>query len=102
MLLSIVYDLSLVIIPPWGYNISKGKTVIFVESNNQVLEVLAIQDTLRSAANEAIKLLHDMGIKVIMLTGDSSSTAKAIGKQACVDEVFAELLPEQKLNLLRS
>lgn len=72
----------------------QGKTIIFVESNNQILGVLAIQDTLRSEAKEAVKLLKDMGIKVFMLTGDSSSTAKAIGQQAGVDEVFAELLPE--------
>ena len=79
----------------------QGKTIIFVESNNQVLGVLAIQDTLRLEAKEAVKLLHDMGIKVFMLTGDSSSTAKAIGKEAGVDEVFAELLPEEKVDFIK-
>jgi Zn2+/Cd2+-exporting ATPase len=80
---------------------SQGKTIIFVESGNILQGLLAIQDTLRPQAYEAVQALKQLGIKVAMLTGDTTSTANAIGGQARVDEVYAELLPEQKVEVVR-
>ena len=79
----------------------EGKTVIFVQANNQLIGILTIMDTIRPQAKKAIADLKAMGIKVAMLTGDSQSTADAIGRQAGVDEVYAELLPEQKVDAVK-
>lgn len=80
----------------------QGKTVIFVKVENNAAGFLAVQDTLRSQAKEAIKELKQMGIKVVMLTGDSASTAQMIGREAGVDQVYAELLPEQKVEIIKT
>jgi Cd2+/Zn2+-exporting ATPase len=80
---------------------SQGKTVVFVAEGNQTIGLLAIQDTLRPQAKQTVEALKRMGIKVAMLTGDSKSTANAIGHQAGVDEVYAELLPEQKVEIIK-
>lgn len=79
----------------------QGKTVIFIEASHQLVGMLAIQDTIRPNAKQAVDALKRMGIKVAMLTGDSESTAKAIGQQAGVDEVYAELLPEHKVEIVK-
>jgi Cd2+/Zn2+-exporting ATPase len=79
----------------------QGKTIIFVQSNNELQGMLAIQDVLRSQAKGAVQALQQMGIKVVMLTGDNSATAKALGEQAGVDEVYAELFPEQKVAIIK-
>lgn len=80
---------------------AEGKTVIFVAANQRLAGMLAVQDTLRPGAAQAVAALKQMGLKVAMLTGDSTSTAKAIGRQAGVDEVFAELLPEDKVGIVK-
>jgi len=81
----------------------QGKTVIFVNVENDVIGFLAaVQDTLRPEAQETVKTLKQMGIKVVMLTGDNASTAQIIGKQAGVDQVYAELLPEQKVEIIKN
>lgn len=80
---------------------SKGKTIIFIESDHQLVGMVAIQDTLRANAKQSVAALKQLGIKVAMLTGDSDSTAKAIGQQADVDEVYAELLPEDKVEVIK-
>lgn len=79
----------------------EGKTVVFVEADGELAGVLAIQDTIRRNARAAIAELKKMRMHVVMLTGDSPSTAAAIGMQAGVDEVHAELLPEQKVDIVR-
>lgn len=79
----------------------QGKTIIFVETQGVLRGILAIQDTLRPQAKEAVRALRQMGIKVAMLTGDANSTARAIGWQAGVDEVYAELFPEQKVEIVK-
>nr|WP_092068953.1 heavy metal translocating P-type ATPase [Dendrosporobacter quercicolus]NSL47290.1 cadmium-translocating P-type ATPase [Dendrosporobacter quercicolus DSM 1736]SDL83949.1 Cd2+/Zn2+-exporting ATPase [Dendrosporobacter quercicolus] len=79
----------------------QGKTVIYVQSQNQLLGLLAIQDTLRPQARNAVRALRRMGIEVAMLTGDNSATAQAIGKQADVDWVYAGLFPEQKVEIVK-
>lgn len=80
----------------------QGKTVIFVKVENEVIGLLAVQDTLRPQARKSVDKLKRMGIKVVMLTGDSSSTAQIIGQEAGVDEVYAELMPEQKVEIIKT
>lgn len=79
----------------------QGKTIIFVQVGKELIGVLAVQDTLRPQVKESIKKLKKMGIKVVMLTGDSTSTARILGKQAGVDQVYSELLPEQKVEIIK-
>ncbi len=79
----------------------QGNTVIFVQVGKGRIGVLAVQDTLRPQAKESIRKLKQMGIRVVMLTGDSSSTAQIMGEQAGVDHVYSELLPEQKVEIIK-
>ncbi|QDR80408.1 heavy metal translocating P-type ATPase [Sporomusa termitida] len=79
----------------------EGKTVIYVQSRNQLLGLLAIQDTLRPQARNAVRALRRMGIQVAMLTGDNAATAQAIGRQADVDWIYDGLLPEQKVEIVK-
>lgn len=79
----------------------QGKTIIYVQSRHKLQGILAMQDVLRPQAKEAVQTLRQMGVKVAMLTGDNRSTAQALGEQAGVDEVYAELLPEQKVAIVK-
>lgn len=79
----------------------EGKTVIYVQAQNQLLGLLAIQDTLRPQARNAVRALRRMGIQVAMLTGDNAATAQAIGRQADVDWIYDSLLPEQKVEIVK-
>ncbi|MFT9849301.1 heavy metal translocating P-type ATPase [Aneurinibacillus sp. REN35] len=78
-----------------------GKTVIFIQNEQGIAGMLAMQDTLRPEAVETIAQLKALGIMSVMLTGDNRQTAQAIALEAGVDEVYAELLPEQKLASIR-
>lgn len=77
-----------------------GKSVMIVWSDSQVLGVLGVADTLRQTSIEAIRELHALGIKIAMLTGDNPTTAAAVGREVGIDEVDADLLPEQKLAII--
>ncbi|EGW36610.1 heavy metal translocating P-type ATPase [Desulfosporosinus sp. OT] len=79
----------------------QGNTVIFVQVGDERIGVLAVQDTLRPQAKESIRRLKQMGIKVVMLTGDSSTTAQIMGEQVGVDEVYSELLPQHKVDIIK-
>lgn len=79
----------------------QGKTIIYVQSANTLQGLLAIQDILRPQAKAAVRALRQMGIKVVMLTGDNLSTARALSLQAGVDEVYAQLFPEQKVEIVK-
>lgn len=81
---------------------SEGKTVVFVESEGQFAGMIAVQDVLRTHAVEAIQQLKKMGKHVVMLTGDAKLTAEAIGRAAGVDEIFAELMPDEKLQMIKN
>jgi heavy metal translocating P-type ATPase len=70
---------------------------VYIARSGRFLGVIRIADTLRSEATEAIKALRAMGLKTVLLTGDASPIAKAVGKQVGVDEVEGDLLPEDKL-----
>ena len=73
-----------------------GKTPMFFSKNNEALGIIAVADTIKPDAKEAISELKRMGIKTVMLTGDNERTANAISKQAGVDEVIAGVLPDGK------
>lgn len=78
----------------------EGKTpVIFF--NNKILATVAIADTIKDETKDAIKDLHDLGIKVVMLTGDNKNTAKYIASQVGIDEVIAEVLPQDKASEIK-
>jgi len=74
----------------------EGKTVMFLGWDSQVVGIIALADTLKANAREALNALHRMGIKVGMLTGDNQRTAEAIAREAGIDRVLAEVLPEHK------
>ena len=74
----------------------KGKTVMFLALDSQVVGIIAVADTLKPDAKEALKALHKMGIEVGMLTGDNQRTAQAIAQEVDIDRVLAEVLPEHK------
>lgn len=78
-----------------------GKTPIYFARDDKVIGVIVLADGLREDSIKAIKELHDMGIKAVMLTGDNEKTAKYIAKRVGVDEVFFELLPEDKEKVIR-
>ena len=79
----------------------RGKTPLFFARNGQLLGVIAVADTMKEDSAEAIRQLRNMGVRVVMLTGDNQRTADAIGKAAGVDEVIAGVLPEGKEQVIR-
>ena len=81
---------------------AEGKTPIFFGKGAELLGIIAVADTVKEDSPEAIRQLQNMGIHVVMLTGDNEATAKAIGAQAGVDEVIAGVLPEGKEAVIRS
>lgn len=74
----------------------EGKTPLFFMLDNKLLGIIAVADVIKEESPQAIKQLQNMGIKVVMLTGDNERTAKAVGKLAGVDEVIAGVLPDGK------
>lgn len=74
----------------------EGKTPLFFMLDNKLLGIIAVADVIKDESPQAIKQLQNMGIKVVMLTGDNERTAKAVGKLAGVDEVIAGVLPDGK------
>lgn len=79
-----------------------GKTAMYVAIDNELAGIIAVADPIRPASVRAIKHLHELGIQVYMLTGDNQKTAEAIAKQAGIDHVFAEVLPEDKSEKVRT
>lgn len=75
---------------------TKGKTPLLFVMDNQLLGIIAVADVVKSDSPKAIKELQDMGIKVVMVTGDNEKTAQAIAKESGVDEVIAGVLPDGK------
>lgn len=80
----------------------EGKTVSIIMDGEHVAGMIALQDALRPQAEQAVRKLQELGIKVAMLTGDRAATAEAIGAKTGVDLVFADLLPEDKVNHVKS
>ncbi len=79
----------------------EGKTPLFFAKDNKFLGIIAVADVMKEESPRAIQELKNMGIHVVMLTGDNERTARAIGKQAGVDEVIAGVLPDGKENVIR-
>lgn len=78
-----------------------GKTPLFFSKNQKLLGVIAVADIIKEDSYDAVKELQNMGIRVVILTGDNEKTAQAIGKQAGVDEVIAGVLPDGKANVIQ-
>ena len=79
----------------------QGKTPLFFSKEDELIGIIAVADVMKEDSPKAIKELQNMGIHVVMLTGDNKKTANAIGKQAGVDEVIAGVLPDGKENVIR-
>ena len=79
-----------------------GKTPLYFARDGKLLGIIAVADTIKEDSPQAVKELQNMGIRVVMLTGDNERTAKAVGRQAGVDQVIAGVLPEDKESVIRS
>jgi Cu+-exporting ATPase len=79
----------------------RGRTAVFVAIGERVAGVLAIADPVKPGAGDAIARLKGMGLRVLMLTGDSEATARAVAREAGIDDVVAEVLPDQKVAEIR-
>ncbi len=79
----------------------EGKTPLFFARNGRLAGIIAVADVIKEDSPQAVKELQNMGIRVVMLTGDNERTARAIGRQAGVDEVIAGVLPEGKESVIR-
>lgn len=80
---------------------SNGRTPVFMAVNNKLKAVFSIADTIKEGSVEAIESLKSMGIEVVMLTGDHQNTAQAIAKELGINRFFAEVLPDQKVEVVR-
>ncbi|MGJ3204103.1 heavy metal translocating P-type ATPase [Geobacillus thermoleovorans] len=78
----------------------QGKTVMLVAIDGQLAGIIAVADTVKESSKEAIQTLKQMGIEVYMVTGDNKRTAEAIANQVHIDHVYAEVLPEDKANIV--
>ena len=79
----------------------EGQTVMFVAVNGRAVGLLGVADPIKASAFEAIRMLHEDGIRIVMLTGDSRTTAEAVARQLGIDEVEAEVLPERKVEVVK-
>lgn len=75
-----------------------AKTAMYVAIDGQAAGVVAVADTIRESARQAVRLLHELGVQTVMLTGDNKHTADAVARQLGMDTVIAEVLPEDKAN----
>ncbi len=78
-----------------------GQTVMFVSINGKAAGLIGVADPIKTTTQEALQTLHEEGIKVVMLTGDSRTTAEAVARKLGIDEVKAEVLPEQKTDVVK-
>lgn len=80
---------------------TQGRTPVILATTSEVLAVALVADAVKTDAKAAVQNLHKLGIKVIMLTGDDKNTASAIAKEVGIDDVVAEVLPDEKLKVIR-
>lgn len=78
-----------------------GQTVMFVVSEGKMMGLIGVADPIKETTPQAIKELHKEGIRLVMLTGDSRTTAQAVAKKLGIDEVMAEVLPDQKAEMIK-
>jgi Cu+-exporting ATPase len=79
----------------------QGQTVMFVAVDGQAVGLLGVADPIKASTPEAIRLLHEEGLRVVMVTGDSRTTAEAVARELGIDEVEAEVLPERKVEVVK-
>ena len=79
---------------------AEGKTCVIVASATEALGIIAVADTLRDISVEAVREMHELGLRTVMLTGDNQTTGEVIGRQAGIDDVRGNLLPEDKLKVI--
>lgn len=79
----------------------KGETVMFLAIDGQAAALIGVADSIKASASEAIQQLHSEGLRIVMVTGDSRTTARAVAQQLHIDEVYAEVLPEQKAAIVK-
>ena len=79
----------------------EGKTAMLVAVDGKISGIIAVADTLKDETEEAIKKLHEMNFKTVMLTGDNEKTARAVAKTIGIDEVIAEVLPNEKVDVIK-
>lgn len=79
----------------------EGRTVVFLLEGNRPLAAFAVADAIRPESKEAVRRLHDQGVDVAMLTGDSRAVAESVAAELGIDTVFAQVLPEQKVEKVR-
>lgn len=80
---------------------SEGKTVVFVMIENTLCGAIALGDEIRESSRRAIQTLHEMGLECVMLTGDNRQTAEYVAKELGIDQVFAEVLPDEKADKVK-
>lgn len=80
---------------------SRGRTPVILAADNEVLALALVADAIKPGAAEAVKKLRHLGVRVIMLTGDHRNTARHIAVQAGIEEIVAEVMPEEKLNKIK-
>jgi Cu2+-exporting ATPase len=79
----------------------RAQSVIYLAEKSQALAAFAVADAVRPESAEAVRRLHAQGIKVVMLTGDASAVAESVGRELGIDTIFAQVLPEQKVDKIR-
>ncbi len=77
-----------------------GQTVVFVVVDSQIAGLISVADTIKDSSADAVKRLHAGGIRIVMLTGDSRTTAQSVARQLGIDQVIAEVLPEHKAEVV--
>jgi Cu+-exporting ATPase len=80
---------------------AEGQTVMFVAVDGKAAGLLGVADPIKASTPEAVRLLREQGVRLVMLTGDSRATAEAVARRLGIDEVYAEVLPEQKQEVVR-
>jgi len=78
-----------------------GQTVMFVAVDGKPAGLVGVADPIKEGTPEAIRALHDAGIRIVMLTGDSRTTAQAVARKLEIDDVIAEVLPDQKVDIVK-
>jgi Cu2+-exporting ATPase len=86
------------VVGPWA---SEGKTVLYVLRDSVVIGALAVEDEIRPESGEAVKALHDLQVRVAMITGDSQTVADSVAKRLGIDEVAAQVLPADKASAVK-
>jgi Cu+-exporting ATPase len=79
----------------------EGHTVMFVAIDDRAAGLVAVSDPIKHSTHEAIEILHREGVRIVMLTGDSRTTAEAVARRLGIDQVEAEVLPEQKAEVIK-